>query len=408
MIYLLWATARPKVMRQTHDEWIRKAVNPENIKTLVAVDTPEHASQIREFTANIVKNPRKGITKPLHYLTNSLTVDDKDIIVVPSDDFYPPDNWDTYLIEKEFDCLQVNDGHQAAIISMPVMTFGCLLKLNRTIYNPVYNHMFSDQELFDVVTKLDILTVEDSDDFIFEHKNPAFGGVKKDAVNNAVNLAFFQMKKLYKRRRSLPVLEKLKGFKLSILICSLHERAESREKLLKVLEPQLNGQTEIILSIDDKDISIGKKRNELLEMAVGEYVLFMDDDDMIPNYCIKRYFEEMEHNPDAIGITVEMTTNGKHPEMGYCSVKNKKWTTSDINGKKVYYRPIHHLCPVKRELALQAKFTDVNSGEDRDYSLQLMPLLKTERVIEDVMYFYQFKTGKPKTKSKGSVIRRIV
>lgn len=407
-IYLLWATARPATFQKVHKIWMDRAGDEKNIYTLVAVDSTEHYMELQnEFCVNIVSNPRKGITRPLHELTKMLWANDTDIIVVPSDDFYPPQDWDLHLKSLKFEALQVNDGHQEAIISMPVMTYECLLKLNRTIYNPVYNHMYSDQELYDVLTELDLLTVDKSDK-IFEHKNPAFGGVQKDAVNNAVNLAFFQMKSLYKRRKNLPAEEKLKGFKLSILICSIFERAEKLEELLQVLEPQLNGQTEIIISLDNKEKPVGQKRNELLELAEGEYIVFIDDDDMVPDYYISKIFEALAHKPDAVGITVKMTTNGKNPEMGYCSMKNENWLTHDHNGIKSYLRPIHHLCPVKRKLAIEAGFPRTNFSEDEKYSKSLQPLLNSEKFIEATMYYYLFRVKQPKLNNLEPKVRRVV
>ena len=66
---------------------------------------------------------------------------------------------------------------------------------------------------------------------------------------------------------------------LSILICSIVER----EQLLKCLYNKLSKQNvyedvEILVYTDNKQISVGTKRNCLINNAKGKYVCFIDDD----------------------------------------------------------------------------------------------------------------------------------
>jgi hypothetical protein len=39
-------------------------------------------------------------------------------------------------------------------------------------------------------------------------------------------------------------------------------------------------------------------------------------------------------------------------------------------------------------------FPEINFREDYDYSMRMLPLLKTEEYINDTIYIYQFKTNK--------------
>jgi hypothetical protein len=45
---------------------------------------------------------------------------------------------------------------------------------------------------------------------------------------------------------------------------------------------------------------------------------------------------------------------------------------------------------VRRELALQAGFPEVAFAEDYEYSMRLLPLLKTEVLITEPMYHYDY------------------
>jgi hypothetical protein len=54
---------------------------------------------------------------------------------------------------------------------------------------------------------------------------------------------------------------------LSILICSLWERAGDLARLLRVLDPQLTPDVELLIEVDNREKTTGAKRNILLEKA---------------------------------------------------------------------------------------------------------------------------------------------
>jgi glycosyltransferase involved in cell wall biosynthesis len=183
--------------------------------------------------------------------------------------------------------------------------------------------------------------------------------------------------------------------KLSILICSLADRKDLLNRLLDILTGNHRGDiihhplgnVEILVDTDGGEKSTGQKRNDLLEKARGDYVCFVDDDDLVPDYYVERILETIETSPDVVGINGIITFSGKNPRKFIHSIQYKSWFEKD----GIYYRCPHHLNPVKRELALQTKFhTRRTYNEDFDYSLRLLPLLKTEVYIEDVMYYYLY------------------
>jgi hypothetical protein len=63
--------------------------------------------------------------------------------------------------------------------------------------------------------------------------------------------------------------------KLSILIATVHERAEMLTKLLGKFEGQRSDGVEIVVMSDNKEISIGAKRQRLLERAQGDWVVYL-------------------------------------------------------------------------------------------------------------------------------------
>ncbi|MHC4094398.1 MAG: glycosyltransferase, partial [Planctomycetota bacterium] len=80
----------------------------------------------------------------------------------------------------------------------------------------------------------------------------------------------------------------------SILISAIPERYHSAQPLLySLLESQgvaRRPDIELLTLMDNRRRSVGDKRNALLDLAVGEYVSFIDDDDLVaPIYVDKVY-----------------------------------------------------------------------------------------------------------------------
>jgi len=191
--------------------------------------------------------------------------------------------------------------------------------------------------------------------------------------------------------------------KLSILICSLSSRADKLQRLMTVLQPQVNDAVEILIKTDNGEMTIGAKRNLLLEEATGEYIAFVDDDDLVSEDYVKKILEATESKPDCCGIQGIITFQGQSPRMFIHSLKYKEW----FEQNNVYYRCPNHLNPVKREIALLVKFPELNFGEDKDYSNRLVTLLKEERFISGVIYHYLYeKAGPPNPKKIRQPSRR--
>ena len=172
--------------------------------------------------------------------------------------------------------------------------------------------------------------------------------------------------------------------KLSILISSLVERqAYFLKRMLSVLEPQLTSDVELVIETDNREISIGAKQQILLGRAKGDYLCYVDEDDMIPDYYISEILKAIQSQPDCVGINGIYTQDGKNPKQFIHSIKYDHYFEKD----GIYYRPPTHMNPVKRELAIQSHFADEYGG-DKEYTLTLWPLLKTEVVIDKCMYYY--------------------
>ena len=185
--------------------------------------------------------------------------------------------------------------------------------------------------------------------------------------------------------------------KLSILILSMNRRKQYLDRLLNIIEPQKTNDVEVLTNIDDGEKSIGTKRNELLKQSGGDYICFVDDDDMVSADYIEKILTALESKPDCVGIHLLHKEDGILRGLTYHSLKYDTWwdeVNNENSNLKNYYRNPNHLNPVRRDYALQTGFPEINNGEDKWYSQNILKFLKTEEYIETPIYEYLVRTNK--------------
>lgn len=178
--------------------------------------------------------------------------------------------------------------------------------------------------------------------------------------------------------------------KLSILIGTVKERQEMFDKLKSHIDKQISGRSqsvELIFISDNKEISIGAKRQMLLELAKGDYVVFIDDDDWVSDTYVTDILSAITTKPDCVGFDILCTTNGIDEQLARASMQYK-WA-DNVDGFR-YVRRTYHKTPVKRSIALAAGFEDIRYGEDFKYSVRLK--VHTEVLIPKILYYYRYTT----------------
>jgi hypothetical protein len=222
--FVLLPSIRPAEAAKCFKFWKHRAVRQDDVNIRLIFDTAEQVAvfkgllEYEPVDCSFNENKRKkGVVEPLFILSSQLkeeNLSDDSIIIAASDDFIPPVNWDMYLNEKitrRNAVFQVNDGEMKGIISLPVMTKEALELFNYAIYNPAYNHMYSDQELFYNAMEMGILERAMESDIVFEHKHYTNGGREKDASDIELEPDYFEGKKIYSERMNLNIGERLKA-----------------------------------------------------------------------------------------------------------------------------------------------------------------------------------------------------
>lgn len=181
---------------------------------------------------------------------------------------------------------------------------------------------------------------------------------------------------------------------LTIMIPTTIDRDELYEKLVAELNRQinrlgieLNKQIEIISLRDNKEISVGLKRQRLLEMAKGKFVVGFDSDDFPHQDYIEDIWCAIIENPniDHIGFLEDCTIDGEK-SLSIFSIRHKQWG-ENIDGYD-HVRCANPKSVIKREKALQVGFPDLRFGEDRIFSEAVTQLLGTEVFINKPLYQY--------------------
>lgn len=282
-----------------------------------------------------------------------------------------------------------NDGHQGELCTLPIMGRRLYEKLGY-VYNPAYKSLFADNELTDVALKINKCAKVDK--CWFRHDHPAWGTAENDELYRRNDALFNADKKTYESRKKDGFFEATPT--LSILIPSLAWRHEQLKELVdKLYEAVKHPFTEILIDVDDGEKSIGRKRNDLLNKARGEYVCFIDDDDMVSDEYVLLVHQAVEGKPDVVSWWGEMSEDGVVKGTFLHSLKRER----EIPGNRIGTHRFMHLNPIRRECIGDIRFPEESFGEDQKWCERVWASgrVKTEVYIGGPHYFYRYQ-------SKGS------
>jgi len=319
---------------------------------------------------------------------NAGRVDDWSILVLASDDMHPiVRGYDLKIMsamEKHFPLndgsLCFNDGYNrdhvrpgdVVTCTLPVLGRHLYEDYGRIVYHPEYRSIYCDTDQTYLFTRMNRMVF--IDEILIEHRHHAAGKARFDELyqfntrHDDHDHALFEKRRL--RNFDAPNLV------LSILICSIPDRRKQLERLVDYLRWQSRlfpSTVEICVDLS-MDITVGEKRQKLLERACGQYVAFCDDDDWVDSRYVSRVLKACAEAKDCASLTGVVTTDGERPEAFEHSIKYERWET--VDGK--HLRCPNHLNVVRRDLALKVGFVAKNVGEDHAFSDKLRPLLTSE------------------------------
>ena len=182
----------------------------------------------------------------------------------------------------------------------------------------------------------------------------------------------------------------MSAIKLSILVPTVPSRIDYFfPRIMKELVKQVGNRKdiEIIGLFDNKMKSIGAKRQDLLSLARGEYLTFVDDDDRISDDYVSSIIHAIETNPDIDCIVYNSITciNGGSPIL--CKYGIEFEYDYILDGKEWRGKPAHTMI-WKSSIAKTHQFNDMGHGEDVNWVKRAYLDIKTQHRIDKVLYHY--------------------
>lgn len=170
---------------------------------------------------------------------------------------------------------------------------------------------------------------------------------------------------------------------LSILTPSVPSRLAQAIALSAKLD---HPHVEHLIFTDNKRRSIGAKRQALLDIARGNYVAFVDDDDdILPGY-LDELLPRCASGPDVVTFEQVATIDGVDGRIIFDATcrADEPWKAGEAARRRPW-----HICAWRRAVAAQGVFTEVNYGEDAAWVAQVVPLIRTHLHVPKALHHYR-------------------
>jgi len=183
------------------------------------------------------------------------------------------------------------------------------------------------------------------------------------------------------------------SYLLSILIPTTPDREQSFTALLNEIYSQiqhndLDHLVEVEWMLDNKEMSVGAKRDALYKKAQGEYSVQWDSDDYMHEKALPMIVEALRTKPDCVTYKELCLVNGKYMLSNF-SLNYDDWHDNPLwPGNYDFARTPFFKTPIRTDLCRQVGVADMRYGEDYDFARRIKPLLKTEVHVNEFIYHY--------------------
>jgi hypothetical protein len=294
-----------------------------------------------------------------------------DIVVLVSDDMVPQvSGWDdvirNHMLSRFPDTngiLWCNDGYQGDKLNTLCIYGRKMYEEFGHIYHPDYKSLFCDTELTDRCRS----DLKDRCLYIpyciIRHEHPGTGySQNNDALYTQNQRYWTQDMMTYIRR-------KVYSYEWSVLIPTIAGREASLRNLVSSVREKVGRiapeiRLDICIDFDNRETSIGAKRQRLLQGARGKYVSFIDDDDDITD----AYVEDLAAT--IRGKFHVMRLRGQMAEYPFVH-STANTLNMPMANQDTFLRPPNHLSPMLSDIAKLVPFKDATHGEDLEWTVRL-------------------------------------
>ena len=181
------------------------------------------------------------------------------------------------------------------------------------------------------------------------------------------------------------------SIKLSILVITVPSRIDFfYPRIMKQIlsQAQKYSDVEVIAFFDNKKRTTGAKRQCALNLAQGEFLTFIDDDDRISDHYVDYIMSALSQHPDTDTVVFNCiccVNNG--PVKKLCKY-GVEFEYGDINDGTEWRGLPAHTMVWRSTLAKSHTFSDMQNGEDYDWVKRAVGGIKKQVRVDEVLYYY--------------------
>lgn len=401
--------SRPQRVIQTLSKYIQLANRPDLIGVAVSCDLDDVS-----MTRNIVQDEihqtlRKTEWRKIYFSNNKSKIEacnadmDRidypwDIVVLVSDDMLPQIKGYDDIIRNQMiarfpdtrGILWFNDGAQEDRLNTLSIFGRKFYEQQGFMYHPAYKSLFCDTELTDLC-RTDYKSICAYIPYcIIRHEHPGTGFSEKMDTLYQVNQRYWNddMYTYISRKRY--------DYDWSVLIPTLVGREAGLQNVLRSVREKIariapDLRVEYCVDVDNRETSIGMKRERMLQSAKGKYVSFIDDDDEITDAYIEDLRETIHGNYHVMRLYGQMSQ--------YNFIHSTEMTIhtpmASLDHPPRFQRPPNHLNPMMADVAKLIHYKNAVHGEDLDWALSMLRhgFLTNEYRREPIQVHYIYNLG---------------
>lgn len=320
---------------------------------------------------------------------------DWDIVVLVSDDMIPRiEGWDTVIrthMKAYFPdtkgILWFNDGFQGEKLNTLCVYGRKMYESFGHIYEPSYKSLFCDTELTDRCRGDLAPFCKYVPYCVIRHEHPGTGFAQNMDQLYAKNQTYWNEDMYtYIRRKTY-------SYDWSILIPTIPGREAGLSRLVDSIHEKIaricpSLRYEFCIEFDNREMSIGNKRQKLLQAAKGKYMSFIDDDDDITDAYIEDLYATIQ------GEYPVMRLRGRIDPYTFTHSLANTLDLPMARGE-VFLRPPNHLNPMMSDVAKLVHFKDGVRGEDLEWTIHMAKtgFLTREYRTDDSRIHYIYNLG---------------
>lgn len=184
---------------------------------------------------------------------------------------------------------------------------------------------------------------------------------------------------------------------ISILIPTMKSRERLFQQVLAEVRSQIANtpeiRVEVIWESDNGELTLGQKRNVLVDRCIGKYHCFIDDDDVLAPDFLRTFIPMIHGNVDydCASFVGAHYVRGKFNKLFHHSLQYPEWSERSDR----FIRCVSPMNMIKTSIVRQVRYKDIRNTEDHEFSVRLTSsgLLNTEFTINPNHPIYHYIDG---------------